>query len=69
MNKARSPSLTSIAELDVMIARAEGACERYWQATTKPGQSPPVLRRKVQTLKKMEETLGRLRAQRDAPRP
>jgi hypothetical protein len=52
-----------------MIARAEGACERYWQATTKPGQSPPVLRRKVQTLKKMEETLGRLRAQRDAPRP
>ena len=46
MNKARSPSPAYITELDRMIGRAEGACERYRQATTRPGLSPPVLRRK-----------------------
>jgi hypothetical protein len=52
-----------------MIGRAERACERYRQAATKPGLHPPSMRHKVRTLRKMEETLARLRAQQDARPP
>ena len=65
MDGDRSPSSMHLAELDRMIGRAEGACERYREASAKPGLSPPVWRHRVHTLKKMEDTLARLRAQRD----
>jgi hypothetical protein len=66
MDKPRSPSSGYITELERMIGRAEGACERYRQATTKLGLSPPVLRRRVRSLNTMQDTLVRLLAQRDA---
>jgi hypothetical protein len=69
MDKARSPRSVHLRELDRMIGRAERACERYRQAATKPGLHPPSMRHKVRTLRKMEETLARLRAQQDARPP
>jgi hypothetical protein len=49
-----------------MINRAEGACERYRQASIRPGLSPPVLRRRIRSLNTMQDTLDRLLAQRAA---
>ena len=67
MVKVRSPNSVYITELDRMIGRAVGACERYRQAPTRSGLSPPSMRHKIGNLKKMERTLARLLAQKDAP--
>ena len=66
MKEAPSNGSMHVTELDRMICRTQVACERYRQAANKPGLTPPRLGRKIQTLKKMEDTLARLLAQRDA---
>ena len=51
--------------LEAMIARAEAACVRYRRAAEAKGLSPFAARKRIHTLKRMEDALMRLRAQRD----
>ena len=61
----RAPDMVCLAELDVMIARAEAACERYRQAAEVRGLTPPLARKRRALSQQMEEVLARLQMQRD----
>lgn len=55
-----------VAELDAMISRAEAACERHRSQAMDSTRSPRVQKNGRDMLGIMEQTLARLRAQRDA---
>ena len=63
MNDRMTPP-EGLAVLDVMIARAEAACERGRKRLELQRGRPGVMRRTHQ--QRMEDTLARLRAQREA---
>src|SRR4051812_27695213 len=61
----REAALLNLAELDAMIARAEAACERYRVHAEESGVHPQTARMRYQKWRSMEDTLSRLRAQRE----
>ena len=60
----RAPDMVCLAELDVMIVRAEAACERYRQAAEERGLTPPLARKRRAASQRMREVLARLQMQR-----
>ena len=59
------PRATSLAVLDAMISRAEAACERYQRQAEVVSLSPMTAGSRRRAWHSMEETLSRLREQRD----
>lgn len=57
-----APAILHLTMLELMIARAEAACERYRRSAQRDNSSQHVVRSRRQALQQMERALSRLQA-------